>query len=224
MNLPYFCPDLDLKNVSGTLAHVCPRVAIRCRARGPLTEQVVVGVLLILERQPAIADVVQVLQPLEIGDGHTACRNGGDTSGRHRGPTYRTRRPCILDTAALHTGHGCPTFRTLRPGVCEGDACDDLTWASAHSMQFRLDENTLPLLFCCFSLVRLSWIMNHAVKILPSSALLFSLWHRAISRDMQTEYSRSANANAKTGESTMVIFVFYLNTITPMQENINWIN
>lgn len=32
----------------------------------------VVGVSLIFEGQSAIADVVQVLQPLKIGDGHTS--------------------------------------------------------------------------------------------------------------------------------------------------------
>lgn len=37
-----------------------------------LTEQVVVGVPLILEGQSPIADVVQILQPLEIRHGHTA--------------------------------------------------------------------------------------------------------------------------------------------------------
>lgn len=35
-------------------------------------QQVVVGVLLVLEGQTAVADVVQVLEPLEVGDGDTA--------------------------------------------------------------------------------------------------------------------------------------------------------
>lgn len=36
-----------------------------------LTQQMVVGVPLVLECEPTITDVVQVLQPLEIGDGDT---------------------------------------------------------------------------------------------------------------------------------------------------------
>jgi hypothetical protein len=37
-----------------------------------LTQQQVVGVVLVLEGQTAEAHVVQVLEPLEEGDGHTA--------------------------------------------------------------------------------------------------------------------------------------------------------
>ena len=46
-------------------------------ANGPLepskthTEEMVVGVLLVLEGETTIADVVQVLEPLEVGHGHT---------------------------------------------------------------------------------------------------------------------------------------------------------
>lgn len=36
-----------------------------------LTQQMVVGVPLVLEGEPTITDVVQVLQPLEVGDGDT---------------------------------------------------------------------------------------------------------------------------------------------------------
>lgn len=38
----------------------------------PLTQQVVVGVPFVLEGQAAIAHVVEVLEPLEVGDRHTA--------------------------------------------------------------------------------------------------------------------------------------------------------
>ena len=34
-------------------------------------QQVVVGVLLVLEGETTVADVVQVLEPLEVGDGDT---------------------------------------------------------------------------------------------------------------------------------------------------------
>lgn len=36
-----------------------------------LTEEMIIGVSLIFEGQSAVADMVQVLQPLKIGDGHT---------------------------------------------------------------------------------------------------------------------------------------------------------
>lgn len=36
-----------------------------------LTQQVVIGVTLILEGESAVTDVVQVLQPLEVRDSHT---------------------------------------------------------------------------------------------------------------------------------------------------------
>uniref|UniRef100_A0A0E9UCL1 Uncharacterized protein n=1 Tax=Anguilla anguilla TaxID=7936 RepID=A0A0E9UCL1_ANGAN len=36
-----------------------------------LTQQVVVGIPLVLEGQAAVADVVQVLQPLKVGHSHT---------------------------------------------------------------------------------------------------------------------------------------------------------
>ncbi len=36
-----------------------------------LTEQVVVGVALVFEREATEADVVQVFEPLEVRDGHT---------------------------------------------------------------------------------------------------------------------------------------------------------
>ena len=37
-----------------------------------LTKQVVVGILLILPCEPTIADMVEVLEPLKVGDGHTS--------------------------------------------------------------------------------------------------------------------------------------------------------
>jgi hypothetical protein len=39
--------------------------------RSSLTEEVVVGLALILEVQSSVADMVQVLQPLKVGDSHT---------------------------------------------------------------------------------------------------------------------------------------------------------
>ena len=42
--------------------------------RRTLTEQVVVGVLLVFEGEPAVADVVQVLEPLEVRHRHTTWR------------------------------------------------------------------------------------------------------------------------------------------------------
>lgn len=35
-----------------------------------LTQQMIVGIPLILEGQASVTDVVQVLQPLKVGDGH----------------------------------------------------------------------------------------------------------------------------------------------------------
>lgn len=46
-------------------ARVCVHVCV-------LTQQVVVGVPLILESQSSVADMVQVLQPLKVGDGDAA--------------------------------------------------------------------------------------------------------------------------------------------------------
>lgn len=37
-----------------------------------LTEKMVVGLSLVLEEQSSVGDVVEVLQPLKVGDGHTA--------------------------------------------------------------------------------------------------------------------------------------------------------
>jgi hypothetical protein len=34
-------------------------------------EEVVVGLPLVLEGEPAVGHVVEILQPLEVGDGHT---------------------------------------------------------------------------------------------------------------------------------------------------------
>lgn len=39
---------------------------------GRLTQQVVVGVSLVFEGESTVADVVQVLQPFEVGDGDAA--------------------------------------------------------------------------------------------------------------------------------------------------------
>lgn len=42
-----------------------------CRTGRVLTEQVVVGLALVLERQTTVRDVVQILEPLEERNGHT---------------------------------------------------------------------------------------------------------------------------------------------------------
>lgn len=42
-----------------------------CRTGRVLTEQVVVGLALILERQATVRDMVQILKPLEERNGHT---------------------------------------------------------------------------------------------------------------------------------------------------------
>ena len=38
----------------------------------PLTKQVVVGILLILPCEPTVADMIQILEPLKVGDSHTS--------------------------------------------------------------------------------------------------------------------------------------------------------
>lgn len=57
---------------------------------GALTEQVVVRVSLIFEGESAVTDVIQVLQPLEVGNSHAA---GVQVHVLKRGERHEVRTP-----------------------------------------------------------------------------------------------------------------------------------
>jgi hypothetical protein len=59
-------------NISGTGWQTCGYVKVGLAAYLDGSEEVVVGLPLIFKGQPAVGHVIEILEPLKVGDRHTA--------------------------------------------------------------------------------------------------------------------------------------------------------